>query len=82
MLAALVAGQDGPAALAAAGPGAAAGEDARSWSGRWPAASGAHQRFLLAQQLAHIDFLDDDASPRSAPRSRSGCALSRRRWSG
>ena len=42
-----------------AGGGPAAGQAPGAASGRWPGGSGAHQRFLLAQQLAHIDFLDE-----------------------
>lgn len=57
MLAALVAGSTDAAALATLAVGqlrGQIGELQRALSGRM----GDHQRFLLAQQLAHIDFLD------------------------
>jgi transposase len=38
---------------------------------------GPHQRFLVAEQLAHVDFLDA-AIAGSAPRSASACARTRR----
>ena len=49
-----------------AGAGASCGRSCRSWSARWSGRSGAHQRFLLAQQLAHIDFLDETIAQVSA----------------
>ena len=58
ILAALVAGRTEPAALAELAKGklrAKLPELERALSGRF----GAHQRFLVAQQLAHLDFLDE-----------------------
>ena len=38
---------------------ASCGRRSRNWSGRLVGRFGAHQRFLVARQLAHIDYLDE-----------------------
>ncbi len=65
MLAAIVAGETDPAALAALAKGKLRKKRAaleRALSGR----VGAHHRFLLATHLAHIDFLDEEIARLSA----------------
>jgi transposase len=58
MLAALVAGEDDPAALAQLAQGRLR-EKLPALEQALTGRVGAHQRFLLARQLAHIDFLDE-----------------------
>lgn len=65
MLAALVAGEDDPAVLAQLAQGrlrAKVPQLVRALTGR----VGTHQRFLLAQHLAHLDFLDEQIAAVSA----------------
>jgi len=65
MLDALLEGEQDPLALAELARGklrAKLPELERALTGRF----GPHQRFLVAQQLAHIDFLDETATRLSA----------------
>ena len=65
MLAALVAGTTNPRAWPSWRWGGC-GRSCRSWSAPWRGGSGPHQRFLVAQQLAHIDALDEAVARLSA----------------
>jgi transposase len=65
MLAALVAGQDDPAALADLAQGRLR-EKVPALERALVGGVGAHQRFLLARQLAHLDFLEASIAQVSA----------------